>query len=74
MTGPDSALAAAWLDRLPAALFTPAAVADSSDGYIAHLRRLAESLPPDDPRSGICAEGARVHAEASLPYVTDADG
>ncbi len=44
----------------PAALFTPALVSDSSDGQIAHLhglnlsrawcwRRLAETLPADDP-------------------------
>ncbi len=81
-----------WLTRFlpgieggkPAALFTPAVVTDSSDGYIAHLRglnlsrawcwrRLAESLPPDDPRAPTCAEAAHVHAEASLPYVTGDD-
>ena len=81
-----------WLDRFlpgiadgrPAALFTPAVVTDSSDGYIAHLRglnlsrawcwrRLAETLPPSDPRADVCAQACRVHAEASLSYVTGDD-
>ena len=64
----------------PAALFTPAVVSDSSDGQIAHLhglnlsrawcfRRLAESLPPADPRVAACAAAMRTHAEASLPHV-----
>jgi hypothetical protein len=64
----------------PAALFTPAVIADSSDGQIAHLhglnlsrafcfRRLAESLPPEDPRVTACIAGLRTHAEASLPHV-----
>ena len=68
----------------PAALFTPAVVTDSSDGHIAHLRglnlsrawcwrRLAESIPAGDPRFAACAEASRVHAEASLPYVTGDD-
>jgi len=81
-----------WLDRFlpgiadgrPAALFTPAVVTDSSDGYIAHLRglnlsrawcwrRLAETLSPSDPRADVCAQACRVHAEASLSYVTGDD-
>ena len=71
-------------DRQPAALFTPAVVTDSSDGYIAHLRglnlsrawcwrRLAESLPVGDPRFAACVEASRVHAEASLAFVTGDD-
>jgi hypothetical protein len=68
----------------PASLFTPAVVSDSSDGQIAHLhglnlsrawcfRRLAETLPPGDPRVRACTEAARRHAEASLPHVTADD-
>jgi Protein of unknown function (DUF2891) len=64
----------------PSALFTPAVVSASDDGQIAHLRglnlsrawcwrRLAETLPADDPRVPVCAAAARTHAEASLPYV-----
>jgi hypothetical protein len=64
----------------PASLFTPAVVADSSDGHIAHLhglnasrawcwRRLAESLPAGDPRIGPACTAARAHAEAALPHV-----
>ena len=68
----------------PAALFTPAIVTDSSDGYIAHLRglnlsrawcwrRLAESLPAGDPRVPVCERASVTHAEASLEYVTGDD-
>ena len=68
----------------PAALFTPAVVTDSSDGYIAHLRglnlsrawcwrRLAESLPAGDPRVPVCEQASAVQAEASLDYVTGDD-
>jgi hypothetical protein len=68
----------------PAALFTPAVVSDSSDGQIAHLhglnlsrawcfRRLAETLPPGDPRVPACTQASRRHAEASLPHVTGDD-
>jgi hypothetical protein len=68
----------------PPSLFTPAVVSDSSDGQIAHLhglnlsrawcfRRLAETLPPGDPRVPACTEAARRHAEASLPHVTGDD-
>ena len=71
-------------DGRPAALFTPVVVTDPSDGHIAHLRglnlsrawcwrRLAETLPPGDPRADACARACRVHAEASLPYVTGGD-
>ena len=81
-----------WLTRFlpglaadePKALFTPATVSDSSDGYIAHLRglnlsrawcwrRLAETLDPGDPRVDVCARAARTHAEASLDYVAGDD-
>jgi Protein of unknown function (DUF2891) len=68
----------------PASLFTPAVVSDSSDGQIAHLhglnlsrawcfRRLAETLPPGDPRVPACTGAAWRHAEASLPHVTAGD-
>jgi hypothetical protein len=68
----------------PAALFTPAVVSDSSDGQIAHLhglnasrawcwRRLAETLPADDPRIGPALDAARVHADAALPHVVGDD-
>jgi hypothetical protein len=68
----------------PASLFTPAVVADSSDGPIAHLhglnlsrawcfRRLADTLPPGDPRIPACTAAMRRHAEASLPHVTGDD-
>jgi Protein of unknown function (DUF2891) len=71
-------------DRQPAALFTPAVVTDSSDGYLAHLRglnlsrawcfrRLAESLPSGDPRTAACEQASVVHAEASLAYVIGDD-
>jgi hypothetical protein len=81
-----------WLGRFlpgiaggqPAALFTPAVVTDSSDGYIAHLRglnlsrawcwrRLAESLPAGDPRAAACEQASVEHAEASLAYVVGDD-
>jgi hypothetical protein len=68
----------------PAALFTPAVVSDSTDGLIAHLhglnasrawcwRRIAESLPGDDPRIGQALLAARVHADAALPQVIGSD-
>ena len=71
-------------DGAPASLFTPAVVSDSSDGQIAHLhglnlsrawcfRRLAETLPPGDPRIAACTDASRRHAEASLPHVTGDD-
>ena len=68
----------------PAGLFTPAVVADSGDGQIAHLhglnasrawcwRRLAESLPSGDPRAGAADRAARAHAAAVLPHVVGDD-
>lgn len=68
----------------PAALFTPATVSDSSDGQIAHLhglnasrawcwRRIAEHLPPTDPRVDIALEAMRRHAKAALPHVMGSD-
>lgn len=68
----------------PAALFTPAVVSDASDGQIAHLhglnasrawcwRRVAESLPADDVRTGPALAAAKVHAEAALPHVVGDD-
>ncbi len=64
----------------PAAIFTPAEVSDSADGHIAHLhglnmsrawcwRRLAESLPPGDPRIEPAVAAATRHADAALPHV-----
>lgn len=68
----------------PDALFAPVTVSDSSDGYIAHLaglnlsrawcwRRLAETLPPGDPRVPACVAASRTHAEASLDRVAGDD-
>jgi hypothetical protein len=81
-----------WLTRFlpgitggqPAALFTPAEVSDSSDGYIAHLRglnlsrawcwrRIAESLPGGDARVPRSTAAAERHAAASLRYVRGDD-
>jgi DUF2891 family protein len=70
--------------RQPASLFTPAIVSDSSDGQIAHLhglnlsrawcwRRIAESLPPDDPRVAVALEAMHTHAAAALPHVIGDD-
>ena len=68
----------------PAALFAPATVSDDADGQIAHLhglnlsrawcwRRLAESLPPGDPRIHPILDTAARHAEAALPQVAGSD-
>jgi hypothetical protein len=68
----------------PKTLFTPAVVSDVSDGQIAHLhglnanrawcwRRIAESLPADDPRAGSAVAAAREHAGAALPHVIGDD-
>lgn len=68
----------------PATLFTPALVSDPADGQIAHLhglnasrawcwRRIAESLPPGDPRIGPAVAAARTHAGAALPHVIGED-
>lgn len=78
----------AWFDRFvprladgePATLFRPAAVADRSDGKIAHLdglnlsrawcwRSLGAALPAGDPRREVMAEAAERHLAASLPHV-----
>jgi hypothetical protein len=64
----------------PAAIFTPAIVSDASDGHIAHLhglnasrawcwRRIADSLPPGDPRIESATAAATTHAAAALPHV-----
>jgi hypothetical protein len=71
-------------DGSPSSLFTPVVVSDPSDGHIAHLhglnlsrawcwRRLAETLAPADPRTPVCADAARRHADASLPHVVGGD-
>ena len=68
----------------PAALSRPVTVSDSSDGQIAHLhglnlsrawcwRRLAETLPAGDERTGPCLDAMHRHAEASLPHVVGDD-
>jgi hypothetical protein len=68
----------------PATLFTPAVVSDPADGQIAHLhglnasrawcwRRIAESLPPGDPRIEQAVGAARTHAGAALPHVIGDD-
>jgi hypothetical protein len=70
--------------RSPAGLFAPVAVADASDGQVAHLhglnasrawcwRRLADSLPGGDPRAAAAREAARRHADAALPHVVGDD-
>ena len=71
-------------DGAPAQLFTPAHVADDSDGQIAHLhglnlsrawcwRRLAEHLPAADPRVPALLEAAARHAEPELANVSGSD-
>jgi hypothetical protein len=68
----------------PKTLFTPAVVSDVGDGQIAHLhglnasrawcwRRIAESLPADDPRIAPAVTAARDHAGAALPHVIGDD-
>lgn len=68
----------------PAALFTPAEVSDPTDGQIAHLhglnlsrawcwRRLAETLPDDDPRVPVLRAAVQAHADASLDVATGSD-
>jgi hypothetical protein len=83
---------AGWLHRFlpglagcePAALYTPARVADRTDGQIAHLqglnlsrawcwRRLARSLPEGDPRVPAMTDAARRHAGAALDAATGGD-
>jgi len=64
----------------PATLFTPAVAGDSADGQGGHLhglnatrawcwRRIADCLPPGDPRAEPALAAARQHAKAVLPYV-----
>ena len=68
----------------PGALFTPAHVSDDTDGQIAHLhglnlsrawcwRRLAETLPADDPRAPRMLDAAIRHAEPELDAVSGGD-
>jgi hypothetical protein len=64
----------------PGTLFQPAAVADRSDGRMAHLdglnltrawcwSNLAAALPPTDARRGMMREAAQRHLAAALPHV-----
>lgn len=66
----------------PATLFTPATVADRTDGKIAHLdglnfsrawcwRGIASSLGRADPLRPRVLAAADVHLEASLPHIGD---
>ena len=66
--------------REPATLFEPAAVADRSDGRIAHLdglnltrawcwSNLASALTLADARHAVMQDAARRHLEAALPHV-----
>jgi hypothetical protein len=68
----------------PATLFTPAAAGDGTDGLAAQLhglnasrawcwRRIADALPPGDPRAEPARAAARQHAKAALPYVVGGD-
>ncbi len=65
----------------PVALIVPALVADRGDGKIAHLdglnlsrawcwRSIAKTWGDGDPRRVVAMEAAKVHLDASLPYVT----
>jgi hypothetical protein len=71
-------------DGRPVALCTPVVVSDDSDGQIAHLhglnlsrawcwRRLAETLPADDPRVPVMLATAAAHAERELDNVSGTD-
>lgn len=68
----------------PVELFTPAVVADSTDGHLGHLhglnlsrawamRRLAALLPATDARVPVLRASAAEHAAAALPYVVGSD-
>lgn len=68
----------------PASLLVPATVSDASDPQLAHLhglnlsrawcmRRIAEVLPPDDPRRRVLADAARAHRAASLDAAVGSD-
>ena len=71
-------------DGKPGALLTPAIVSDDSDSQIAHLhglnlsrawcwRRLAETLPADDPRVPVMLTAASAHAEPELDRASGTD-
>ena len=71
-------------DGEPATLFRPAIVSDASDGQIAHLhglnlsrawcwRRIAQTLPPGDPRVPVALGASGVHADAGLHHVVGGD-
>jgi len=81
---------AGWLDRFlprlaqrdPASLFTPARVADRTDGRIVHLdglnlsrawcwRQLAQRLPTADPRHALLAATTQAHLAEALPHLDD---
>jgi hypothetical protein len=64
----------------PATLFTPAGVADRTDGKIAHLdglnlsrawcwRGIAETLGPDHPAASRLQAAVAAHLQAGLPHV-----
>lgn len=66
--------------REPATLFTPATVADRSDGKIAHLdglnlsrawcqRALARALPANDARVAVLEDAANTHLASALDHV-----
>jgi len=68
--------------REPRTLFTPALVADRTDGRLAHLdglnlsrawcwNRLAAALPESDPRKAFMQRAAVNHRAASLPHLAD---
>ncbi len=72
------------IEGKPAALFTPVEVSDPTDGQIAHLhglnlsrawcwRRLAETLPADDPRIPLMRDAVQRHTGASLEEATGSD-
>ena len=73
-----------FLPEMPAALLTPAIVADRTDPKIVHLDGLnlsraaclwsiAKALPADDPLRLTLATAAEKHATASLPHVASGD-
>ena len=73
-----------FLPELPTSLLEPAIVSDSADGFIAHLHglnlsrafcwsRIAEALPPDDPRIETISNAIARHAEAALPHIVGGD-
>ncbi len=73
-----------FLPEMPAALLTPAIVADRTDPKIVHLDGLnlsraaclwsiAKALPADDPLRLTLAAAAEKHAAASLPHVASGD-